>query len=187
MESMLASVAGRIPIALARCDGTSQVIRPTYSCPCPTDLRQPGRCPWITWQVRYLLSLPFPRVFHLSRRHYKLRRYENAEAITLTYLYWKVRQSYNIIDQKYNIWMLSSIITNHGRQKPLPINIKQKFYGGSFPPAALLLVLFLWYHLWTEAIKFLPLLHLKQHGTKPWVWNYSASLTRLKKRLSRVC
>jgi hypothetical protein len=28
-----------------RCDRTSQVIRPTYSCPCPTDLRQPCRCP----------------------------------------------------------------------------------------------------------------------------------------------
>jgi hypothetical protein len=27
------------------CDRTSQVIRPTYSCPCPTDLRQPCRCP----------------------------------------------------------------------------------------------------------------------------------------------
>jgi hypothetical protein len=27
-----------------RCDGTSQVIRPTYSCPCPTDIRQPCRC-----------------------------------------------------------------------------------------------------------------------------------------------
>jgi transposase InsO family protein len=27
------------------CDGTSQVIRPTYSCPCPTDFRQPCRCP----------------------------------------------------------------------------------------------------------------------------------------------
>jgi hypothetical protein len=38
------------------CDGTSQVIRPTYSCPCPTDLRQPCRCPWTTCQVRYLLS-----------------------------------------------------------------------------------------------------------------------------------
>jgi hypothetical protein len=23
------------------CDGTSQVIRPTYSCPCPTDIRHP--------------------------------------------------------------------------------------------------------------------------------------------------
>jgi hypothetical protein len=26
------------------CDGTSQVIRPTYSCPCLTDFRQPCRC-----------------------------------------------------------------------------------------------------------------------------------------------
>jgi hypothetical protein len=26
------------------CDRTSQVIRPTYICPCPTDLRQPCRC-----------------------------------------------------------------------------------------------------------------------------------------------
>jgi hypothetical protein len=30
--------------AYAQCDGTSQVIRPTYSCPCPTDLGQPCRC-----------------------------------------------------------------------------------------------------------------------------------------------
>jgi hypothetical protein len=28
------------------CDGTSQVIRPTYSCPCPTDLGQSCRCTW---------------------------------------------------------------------------------------------------------------------------------------------
>jgi hypothetical protein len=26
------------------CDGTSQVTRPTYSCLCPTNLRQPCRC-----------------------------------------------------------------------------------------------------------------------------------------------
>jgi hypothetical protein len=26
------------------CGRTSQVIRPTYSCPCPTDIRQPCRC-----------------------------------------------------------------------------------------------------------------------------------------------
>jgi hypothetical protein len=37
--------------------------------------------------------------------------------------------------------------------KPLPISIKRKFYGGSFPFAASLLVLFLWYHLRTEATK----------------------------------
>jgi hypothetical protein len=29
------------------CDRTFQVIRPTYSCPCPTDIRQPCRCPWL--------------------------------------------------------------------------------------------------------------------------------------------
>jgi hypothetical protein len=60
-----------ICVRLGLCDGTSQVIRPTYSCPCPTDLRQPCKCPWITWQVWYLLFLPFPRAFHPSRRHYR--------------------------------------------------------------------------------------------------------------------
>jgi hypothetical protein len=29
---------------VGRCDGTSQVIRPTYRCPCLTDIRQPCRC-----------------------------------------------------------------------------------------------------------------------------------------------
>jgi hypothetical protein len=52
------------------CDGTSQVTRPTYSCPCPTDIRQPCRCSWITRQVRYLL-LTLPGTFHPSCRHYR--------------------------------------------------------------------------------------------------------------------
>jgi hypothetical protein len=67
------------------CDRTSQVIRPTYSCPCPTDLRQPCRC---------TLSLDkFSIFFYLDQerftRHTDItihRRYENAEAITITYL-----------------------------------------------------------------------------------------------------
>jgi hypothetical protein len=52
------SGTGQCPVVhrTVRCDGTSQVIRPTYSCPCPTDIRQPCRCSWITWQVRYLSS-----------------------------------------------------------------------------------------------------------------------------------
>jgi hypothetical protein len=33
-----------LPVWVVCCDGTSQVIRSTYSCPCPTDLRQPCRC-----------------------------------------------------------------------------------------------------------------------------------------------
>jgi hypothetical protein len=41
------------------CEGTSQVIRPTYSCPCPTDLRQPCRCPdHLTSSVSVFLTLP---------------------------------------------------------------------------------------------------------------------------------
>jgi hypothetical protein len=34
------SLLGLLPY----CDGTSQGIRPTYSCPCPKDLGQPYRC-----------------------------------------------------------------------------------------------------------------------------------------------
>jgi hypothetical protein len=33
-----------LAILMAICGGTSQVIRPTYSCPCPADLGQPCRC-----------------------------------------------------------------------------------------------------------------------------------------------
>jgi hypothetical protein len=40
-----ASENGIISFIDGNCDGTSQVIRPTYSCPCPMDLRQPCRCP----------------------------------------------------------------------------------------------------------------------------------------------
>jgi hypothetical protein len=32
------------PLARHSCDRTSQVIRHTYSCPCPSDLGQPCRC-----------------------------------------------------------------------------------------------------------------------------------------------
>jgi hypothetical protein len=44
-ESIAEAEATRIEDIDVLCDGTSQVIRPTYSCPCPTDLRQPCRCP----------------------------------------------------------------------------------------------------------------------------------------------
>jgi hypothetical protein len=38
------------------CDGTSQVIRPTYSCPCPSDLRQPPD--HLTSSVSVFFTLP---------------------------------------------------------------------------------------------------------------------------------
>jgi hypothetical protein len=41
----LPTTAELSPLSEPYCDRTSQVIRPTYSCPCPTDLRQPCRCP----------------------------------------------------------------------------------------------------------------------------------------------
>jgi hypothetical protein len=31
-------------ITVPQCDGTSKVIRPTYNCPCSTDLRKSCRC-----------------------------------------------------------------------------------------------------------------------------------------------
>jgi hypothetical protein len=44
-EHDLSGVAPDCPVPhVDKCDRTSQVIRPTYSCPCPTDLRQPCRC-----------------------------------------------------------------------------------------------------------------------------------------------
>jgi hypothetical protein len=83
-----------------RCDGTSQVIRPTYSCPCPTDLRNSAGAP----ESLDKFSICF---LYLSQerfiRHADIIthwRYENAEAITITYLILKVRKSYNITDQK---------------------------------------------------------------------------------------
>jgi hypothetical protein len=54
----------------------------------------------------------------------------------------KSKVELNIYRPEYNLRMHSIIITHQGRQKSLPISFKQKFYGGSFPPAALLLVFF---------------------------------------------
>jgi hypothetical protein len=135
------------------CDGTSQVIRPTYSCPCPTDLRQPCRCLWITWQVRYLLSLSFPREFYPSRRHYKHRSYENAEAITWTYLYLKVRYSWIFRDQNISYECRVILLHTKGGKNSSHKVLNKSSYGGSFPPATSFQVFFLRYHLKTEATK----------------------------------
>jgi hypothetical protein len=75
----------RLPLCNKYCDRTSQVIRPTYSCPCPTDLRQPCRCTWPLdkfgiW-IPYLAQERFTRHADITIH----RRYENAEAVTITY------------------------------------------------------------------------------------------------------
>jgi hypothetical protein len=67
------------------CDRTSQVIRPTYSYPCPMDLRQPYRCPWSLDKfgicISYLAQERFTRHADITIH----RTYENAEAVTITY------------------------------------------------------------------------------------------------------
>jgi hypothetical protein len=44
-NEILRQLAQRQPPPQHYCDGTSQVIRPTYSCPCPTDIRHPVDVP----------------------------------------------------------------------------------------------------------------------------------------------
>jgi hypothetical protein len=67
------------------CDRTSQVIRPTYNCPCPTDLRQPCRCTWsldkLGIRFSYLAQERFTRHADITIH----QRYENAEAVTIAY------------------------------------------------------------------------------------------------------
>jgi hypothetical protein len=116
-----------LPLRRGGCDGTSQVIRPTYSCPCPTDLRQPCRCPWITWQVWYLLFLPFPRAFHPSRRHYRSSEIRKCRSDYINLPLFKSKTTLYITDHDIINWVQSIIITSQRRQKPLSISIKQKF------------------------------------------------------------
>jgi hypothetical protein len=72
------------------CDRTSQVIRPTYSCPCPSDLKQPCRCTWSLDKFGicnlYLAQERFTRHADITTH----RRYEYAEAVTITLFYFKV-------------------------------------------------------------------------------------------------
>jgi hypothetical protein len=81
------------------CDRTSQVIRPTYSCPCPSDLGQPCRCTWLLdkfsiW-ILYLDQERFTRHADITTH----RRYKYAEAVTTTYFILKYGKSIIITDQ----------------------------------------------------------------------------------------
>jgi transposase InsO family protein len=81
------------------CDRTSQVIRPTYSCPCPSVFRQPCRCTWSLdkfgiW-ILYLVQERFTRHADIATH----RRNEYAEAVTTTYFILKYRKSSIIRDQ----------------------------------------------------------------------------------------
>ena len=103
------------------CDGTSQVIRPTYSCPCPTDLRQPCRCPWITWQVRYLLSYLSRNVSPVLQTLQNIGGIEMRKWLHKLTFILKVRSSCLLQTRNINECCVV-LLHNQGRQKLLPIS-----------------------------------------------------------------
>jgi hypothetical protein len=94
------TVGGSDPIRGGPCDRTSQVIRPTYSCPCPSNLRQPCRCTWSLDKfgicIIYRAQERFTRLADITTH----RRNENAEVVTITYFILKYRKSRIITDQR---------------------------------------------------------------------------------------
>jgi hypothetical protein len=85
---------------LVECDETSQVIRPTYSCPCPTDIRHPVDVPKSLDKFG-IFSLTFPGTFHLSCRHYRTSEIKKCGSDYITYIYLKSKIKLLITDQSY--------------------------------------------------------------------------------------
>jgi hypothetical protein len=135
-------------------DGTSQVIRPTYSCPCPSDLRQPCRCTWPLDKssicILYFSQERFTRHADITTH----RRYEYAEAVTQLYFRLKYRKSSIFTDQSKYKSAGVIMLHNLGGKNP-----SRGFSLGFLPLAPP----------WNKSNKNLLLPHLKQHGTKPWV------------------
>jgi hypothetical protein len=82
------------------CDGTSQVIRPTYSCPCPTNLRHPVGAPELLDKFG-IFFLTLPGTFHPSCRHYRTSEIKKCGSDYITYIYLKSKLKLFITDQKY--------------------------------------------------------------------------------------
>jgi hypothetical protein len=122
----------------------------------------------ITWQVRYLNSLPSQERFTHCADITIHRRYESAEAVTITYSYWKVRHSYKFTDQNiiYECWVL--LLQTKGGKNSSRISSK-KFLTEGLPSRSSSLGSLLWVPPLNRSNKSLSLPHLKQHGTKPWV------------------
>jgi hypothetical protein len=134
----------------------------------------------ITWQVRYLNSLPFPRAFHPSRRHYNTSEVRKCGSSYNNLLYFKVRQSYIVTDQNkiYECWVL--LLHNLGGKNPSRINSKKFFLTQDPSSRSFSLDFLLWAPPWNRNNKNLMLLHLKQHGTKPWVRNVLSQVLPIK-------
>jgi hypothetical protein len=112
--------------------------------------------------------LTFPRAFHPSRRHYNSSEIRKCRSSYNNLLLLKSKTKLYSYRPEHNIWVLSIIITNHGRQNSSRISSKKFLTEGlsshSFSLGSLPLVPPL-----NRSNKSLLLLHLKQHGTKPWV------------------
>jgi hypothetical protein len=64
--------------------------------------------------------LTFPRAFHPSSRHYNSSEIRKCGSSYNNLLLLKSKTELYSYRQEHNIWVLSIIITNHGRQKLLP-------------------------------------------------------------------
>jgi hypothetical protein len=114
-----------LELRAAGCDGTSQVIRPTYSCPCPMDLRQPCRCTWPLDKFGIWTSLPFPRAFHPSHRHYNSSEIRKCGSSYNNLLLLKSKIVLNIYIPEHTIWVLSIIIHTMGAKTSPQIDSKK--------------------------------------------------------------
>jgi hypothetical protein len=162
------------------CDRTSQVIRHTYCCPCPTDLRQPCRC---TWSLdKFGIWIPYLSQEHFTR-HTDItihRRYEKCGSSYNNLPYIKVRKSWIITDQNqiYECWVL--LLHTLGGKNPSRINSKKFFLTEDLSSRSFSLDSLLFVPPWNRSNKSLLLLHLKQHGTKPWVWSVLSQVLPVK-------
>jgi hypothetical protein len=82
------------------CDGTSQLIRPTYSCPCPTDIRHPVDVPKSLDKFGICL-LTFLGTFRPSCRHYRSSEIKKCGSDYITYIYLKYKIELLITDQSH--------------------------------------------------------------------------------------
>jgi hypothetical protein len=113
--------------------------------------------------------LTFPRAFHPSRRHYNTSEVRKCGSSYNNLLYWKVRHSYVVTDQNkiYECWVL--LLHNMGGKNPSLISSKKFFLTEDLSSRSFSLDFLLLVPPWNRSNKSLLLLHLKQHGTKPWV------------------
>jgi hypothetical protein len=91
---------GRKTASSSLCDGTSQIIKPTYSCPCPTDIRHPVDV-LKSLNKFGIFFLTFPGTFHPSCRHYRTSEIKKCGSDYITYIYLKSKIKLLITDQSY--------------------------------------------------------------------------------------